>query len=81
MDRGYLDFARLYRLVHTGAFFIIRAKRGFKLARLYSRPVDFATGVRCDQTVRPTGVTTRRDYPAKLRRIKFYDAANDHTFF
>lgn len=80
MDRGYLDFARLYRIIQAGAFFIIRAKRGLKLARLYSRPVDFATGVRCDQTVRPTGVDTRHEYPAKLRRIKFYDAANDRTF-
>jgi hypothetical protein len=80
MDRGYLDFTRLYRIVQAGAFFVIRAKRGLKLARLYSRPVDFATGVRCDQTVRPTGGDTRHGYPAKLRRIKFYDAANDRTF-
>jgi transposase len=80
MDRGYLDFVRLYRLVQAGAFFVTRAKKGVRLARLYSHPVDFATGVRCDQTVRPTGTTTRRDYPAKLRRIKFYDAPNDRTF-
>jgi hypothetical protein len=80
MDRGYLDFARLYRIVQAGAFFVIRAKRGLEFARLYSRPVDFATGVRCDQTVRPTGVDTRREYPAKLRRIKFYDAPNNRTF-
>jgi len=80
MDRGYLDFARLYRIVRAGAFFVIRAKRGLKLARLYSRPVDFATGVRSDQTVRPTGVDTRHEYLAKLRRIKFNDAANDRTF-
>jgi hypothetical protein len=80
MDRGYLDFVRLYRLVQAGAFFVTRTKKGVKLARLYSHPVDFATGVRCDQTVRPTGTTTRRDYPAKLRRIKFYDAPNDRTF-
>ena len=80
MDRGYLDFVRLYRLVQAGAFFVTRSKKGVKLARLYSHPVDFATGVRCDQTVRPTGVTTRRDYPAKLRRIKFYDAPNDRMF-
>jgi len=79
MDRGYLDFVRLYRLVLAGAFFITRAKQGLKFARLYSRPVDLATGVRCDQTVRPTGATTRRDYPAKLRRIKFYDAPNHRT--
>ena len=80
MDRGYLDFARLYRIAKVGAFFITRTKKGVKLARLYSRPVDFASGVRCDQTVRPTGVDTRGDYPAKLRRIKFYDAPNNRTF-
>ena len=80
MDRGYLDFARLYRITQAGAFFVTRAKKGVKLARLYSHPVDFATGVRCDQTVRPTGATTRRHYPAKLRRIKFYDAPNNRTF-
>ena len=80
MDRGYLDFVRLYRIAQAGAFFVTRSKKGVKLARLYSHPVDFATGVRCDQTVRPTGVTTRRDYPAKLRRIKFYDAPNDRMF-
>jgi len=80
MDRGYLDFARLYRIVKAGAFFVIRAKRGLRLARLYSHPIDFATGVRCDQTVRPTGVDAHHDYPTKLRRIKFYDSLNDRTF-
>jgi transposase len=79
MDRGYLDFARLSRLAQAGAFFVTRTKKGVKLARLYSHPVDFASGVRCDQTVRPTGATTHRDYPGKLRRIKFYDAANHRT--
>jgi hypothetical protein len=80
MDRGYLDFARLYRIVRAGAFFVTRAKKGQRLARLYSHPVDFSAGVRCDQTVRPTGFYARRDYPAKLRRIKFYDAPNDRLF-
>jgi hypothetical protein len=80
MDRGYLDFARLYRITQAGAFFVIRAKRGLKLARLYSHPIDFNSGVRCDQTVRPTGATTGQDYSAKLRRIKFYDAPNDRSF-
>ena len=80
MDRGYLDFTRLYRIVKAGAFFVIRAKRGLRLARLYSHPIDFPTGVRCDQTVRPTGVDAHHDYPTKLRRIKFYDAPNDRTF-
>ena len=80
MDRGYLDFARLYRIVKAGAFFVIRAKRRLRLARLYSHPIDFATGVRCDQTVRPTGVDAHHDYSTKLRRIKFYDSLNDRTF-
>jgi hypothetical protein len=80
MDRGYLDFARLYLIAQAGAFFVIRAKRGLKLARLYSRPVDFASGVRCDQIVRPSGATTAEDYPSKLRRIKFYDAPNERSF-
>jgi transposase len=80
MDRGYFDFGRLYRIAQAGAFYIIRAKQGVKFARLYSHPVDFATGVRCDQTVRPTGVDARHDYPAKVRRIKFYDAPNSRTF-
>ena len=80
MDRGYFDFGRLYRIAQAGAFYIIRAKQGVKFARLYSHPVDFATGVRCDQTVRPTGVDARHDYPAKVRRIKFYDAPNNRTF-
>ena len=80
MDRGYLDFSRLHRIAKAGAFFVIRSKRGVKFARLYSDPVDASAHVLCDQTVRPTGTTTRRDYPDKLRRIKFYDKPNDRTF-
>jgi len=77
MDRGFLDFARLYRLTQAGAFFIIRPKSNTLFRRVYSRAVDKTTGLRCDQTVRLTGVTSRRDYPQYLRYVGFYDKEND----
>jgi len=73
MDRGFLDFARLYRLTQAGAFFVIRPKHNTKFKRIYSRPVDKTTGLRCDQTVRLTGVTSPNDYPQYLRYVVFYD--------
>jgi len=80
MDRGYLDFARLYRLALAGAFFLIRAKSNTRCRRLYSRPVDNSTGLKCDQTIVLTGTHTPRYYPEKLRRIKYDDATTDKTF-
>jgi len=77
MDRGYLDFTRLYRLSLADAFFLIRAKSNTQYRRLYSRPVDKSTGLICDQTIVLTGVQTPRYYPEKLRRIKYYDASTD----
>ncbi len=77
MDRGFLDFARLYRLTQAGAFFVIRPKSNTVFQRVYSRTVDKTTGLRCDQTVRLTGVTSRRDYPQYLRYVGFYDEDND----
>jgi hypothetical protein len=74
MDRGYLDFSRLYALDWSQAFFVIRAKSNFKCRRLYSAPVDKSTGVQCDQTIVLEGFYAAKDYPAKLRRIRFYDA-------
>ena len=76
MDRGFLDFARLYRLAQAGAFFVIRPKRNTLFRRVYSRPVDKATGLRCDQTVRLTGVTSADDYPQHLRYVVFRDEKN-----
>ena len=73
MDRGYIDFARLYRLQQTSAFFVTRTKRNFNCARLYSHSVDKSTGVQCDQTIRVRGFYAQRDYPAKLRRIRYVD--------
>jgi hypothetical protein len=73
MDRGYLDFARLYAVHQERAFFVIRAKTNFNFGRLYSHPVDKATGVQCDQTVLLRTFYSRKDYPEKLRRIRFFD--------
>ena len=80
MDLAYLDFARLYKMNEAGAFFIVRAKKNTKLNRIYSRTVDKTTGIRCDQIVRPTGVSTPKKYPAKFRRVKFYDAEKRRRF-
>ena len=77
MDRGYVDFARLYSWHLCGAFFVIRAKKNLKFRRLYSRKVDKSTGLRCDQTIVLTGYYQSRDYPEKLRRICFFDAKNN----
>ena len=79
MDRGYLDFARLYRLTQCSAFFVIRPRRNFQFRRLYSHPVDKSTGLRYDQTIVLTTFYPAKDYPHKLRRIKYYDAAKDKT--
>jgi hypothetical protein len=73
MDRGCLDFARLHRLHQCAAFFVTRAKKNFRCARRYSRPVDKATGLRFDQTVVTTGFYAQRDYPDPRRRIGYRD--------
>jgi transposase len=73
MDRGYIDFARLFRFQTSMAFFITRAKRKMKFRSQKSRPVDKTTGLRCDQTIVLTGVDTPEEYPQCLRRIKYVD--------
>ncbi len=77
MDRGYLDFKRLYKLQQCSSFFIVRAKVNTGLRRLYSNPVDKTSGVRCDQIVVPSVYKSKKAYPEKLRRVKFYDAEKD----
>ena len=77
MDRGFLDFARLYRLTQAGAFFVIRPKSNTAFRPIYSRPVDKETGMRFDQTVRLTGVKSPDHYPQYLRCVGFYDKEND----
>jgi IS4 transposase len=77
MDRGFLDFSRLYGFHQATAFFVIRAKSNLTCRRVYSHPVDKSTGLRCDQTIALTGIKSSVDYPSHLRRIKFYDAEHD----
>jgi len=74
MDRAYVDFERLYEMHQAQAFFISREKSNFKFKRLYSRKVNKAMGFKCDQTIVLTGFYSRKKYPEKLRRIKYYDA-------
>jgi hypothetical protein len=74
MDRGYLDFARLYKLHLASAFFVTRARKRFAFQRLYSQPVDRATGVICDQIITLANPVPRQGYPEKLRRIRYVDA-------
>jgi len=73
MDRGYIDFERLYRLHAAGSFFVTRAKSNLKAQRRYSHPVDRSTGLICDQTIVLTGFYSRQDFDTPLRRIKFKD--------
>jgi len=77
LDRAYLDFSRLHRIHQGSAFFVTRAKSGFRFRRLYSQPVDKASGLQCDQLVSLHGFYARKDYPGKLRRIRFYDPDQD----
>jgi IS4 transposase len=73
MDRGYLDFERLYALHRCGAFFVTRSKAGVLLRRRYSRAVDKTSGLRSDHTVMLASAASTKNYPDPLRRIRFYD--------
>ena len=73
MDRGYLDFDRLFRITQSSAFFVTRSKKNTLFRRLYSREVNRSTGVIADQTITPAGVNSRNDYPEKLRRVVYRD--------
>ena len=73
MDRGYLDFERLFVLNQVPAFFVVRSKSNTRLRRLYSMPVDKSSGLRCDQIVVAKGFYTKKAYPEKIRRIKYFD--------
>ena len=76
MDRGYIDFTRLYVINQASAFFVIRAKKKMKYKRLYSHPVNKVTGVCSDQTIKLTGVNSAKNYPQKLRRVRYFDKKN-----
>ena len=79
MDRGYLDFARLYKLHQAGAFFVTRAKINMNARRVYSSPTDRDTGIICDQTIALNGFYVAQDYPEHLRRIRFKDPVSGKT--
>jgi hypothetical protein len=77
MDRGYIDFERLYVFTLSAAFFVVRTKENVLLERRYSHPVDKGTGVRSDQTVILTTIESAKAYPDTLRRVTFYDVETD----
>ncbi|UIF88186.1 IS4 family transposase (plasmid) [Cupriavidus necator] len=79
MDRGYLDFARLYLVHQSGAFFVTRAKSNMNARRVYSAATDRSTGVICDQTIALNGFYSAQDYPEHLRRIRFKDPESGKT--
>jgi hypothetical protein len=79
LDRGYLDFERLYRLQRGLAFFIIRSRKDFRFLRLVSHPVDKGTGLRCDQTIRLRSFYPAKLYPEPLRRIRYHDAETEKS--
>src|SRR5438094_5498140 len=79
MDRGFLDFERLYRFHEAGSFFVTRGKSNLKVQRRYSHPVDRATGLICDQTVVLTGFYSHKGFEAPLRRIRFKDPETAKT--
>ena len=80
MDRAYLDFQRLYHLHQNSAVFVTRSKTNTGLRRIYSHEVDKSAGVKYDQTVALTGFYSKKDYPEKLRRIKYFDSEKGRSF-
>ena len=80
MDRGYVDFERLFLLHRMGAFFVVRAKSNIKFRCRYSAAADKSAGVRCDQTIVLTGLKSRKRYPQPLRRVGYYDAKSNRRF-
>lgn len=80
MDRGFLDFDRLYRMHKLSSYFITRAKSNMAFQRVYSRTIEKDCGLRCDQSIRLTTFRMQKDYPDQLRRVKFYDKEQDKTY-
>jgi hypothetical protein len=79
-DRGYVDFARLHKITQHSAFFVVRAKSNLQFNRMYSRKCDKSTGIKYDQTGKLSGFYVSKDYPEKLRKIKFYDQETNRIF-
>jgi len=79
-DRGYVDYERLYKITLLSAYFVVRAKSNLKFRRIYSRKVNKSTGVQTDQIGRLTGFYVSKDYPEKLRKVKYHDSEMNRTF-
>jgi hypothetical protein len=79
-DRGYVDFKRLYNITLHDAFFVIRAKSNTQFERMYSGKVDKSTGIICDRIGKLVGIKASKQYPVKIRRIKYYDAEKERSF-
>jgi hypothetical protein len=79
-DRGYIDYRRLFKINQLSAFFVVRAKSNLQFRRIYSNKVDKKTGVLCDQVGKLTGFYVSKDYPEKIRKIKYYDEKTKRTF-
>ena len=80
MDKGYLDFQRLFRINSASAFFVTRAKTNLAFQRIYSKKVDKMRGLKCDQTIKLTTYYSSKAYPEKLRRVKYYDKEQQKTY-
>jgi len=80
MDKGYIDYKRLYAIHNVLAFYVTRAKKNFSFRRIYSAKVDKTSGIKCDQTIKLTGYYAAKNYPDKIRRIKYYDKELKRTF-
>lgn len=80
IDKGYIDFDRLYNLHINNAYFVTRAKTNMKFRRIYSHQVDRSTGLICDQTIALINYYSVKDYPDKLRRIKYFDSVKEKRF-
>lgn len=80
VDKAYIDFKRLYKIHLNGSYFVTRAKDNMRFKRMYSKPVDKNTGVQCDQIGKLETYYTKKDYPDKIRRIKYFDQDNNRVF-
>jgi hypothetical protein len=79
-DRGYVDYSRLYKITLFSAYYVVRAKSNLQFKRIYSQKVDKTTGVQSDQIGKLTGFYVSKDYPIKLRKVKYYDSEMNRTF-
>lgn len=80
IDRGYIDFTRLFRMHEAKAFFVTRSRKNIRWQRLYSHPTDKQSGIRCDQTIHLSTQSGKKHYPEKFRRIKYFDVETKRTY-